>query len=212
MADLLAIRLFRDDPGSTLAGFFSLMGANLRYLGRVLPPFLVICLPLVLALVQLEARFGARPLRPGQTALVGVQLPGGEGVDLDALSIAAGPGLAVETAGLRIPALGEVDWRIRAVAKGRHLLTFRAGDQEFTKEVVVGEGLLPLSPRRVSGFLAGVLHPREEGLPATVTAVHFAYPAREFDLFGLAMHWLVAFFLLSLLFAFLLRRPLGVEI
>ena len=37
------------------------------------------------------------------------------------------------------------------------------------------------------------------------------YVDAEINMFGWHTHWMIAFFLLSILFAFLLRKPLGVQ-
>jgi hypothetical protein len=71
-----------------------------------------------------------------------------------------------------------------------------------------------VTPTRTGGGLvAKLLHPGEAPLdPALgIRAVQVDYPSRPFSMLGVAMPWWLAFFILALVFAFALKKPLGVE-
>ena len=209
---LLAIRLFRDTPAATLRGLVLLLAAFPGYLKLALPPLAVTLLPLLLLYVHLAGRLDHRPLAPGERTLVSLVLaPEGGGEEA---RIEAEPGLVVETPPLRMAARREVDWRIRAERKGRFRLAVRLGPRRLTKEVAVGAGFVPLSPGRFLRFRDRFIHPREEPLPgeAGVQSLTIHYPRRDFTLLGLHLPWPLAWLLLLLGFAWLLKSPLGVEI
>lgn len=211
LARLLAIRLFGSDPVMTMRLFGRLLAANLGYLRLTLPPFLILCIPVVLLLIQLDIRYSRRPLRPGETAVVNVRLSHG----MPDIRLHTGSGVALETPALRIPALSEQSWRIKALEGGLHQLRFETEGKSFTKQVAVGEGLLPTATTRPGpGWLAPLAYPWEQPLPAElgVETVSVDYPARIFAVAGLEVDWVLAFFVLSLIFAFFLRKPLRVEI
>lgn len=211
LARLLAIRLFGSDPLMTIRLFGRLLKANLGYLKLTLPPFLILCIPVVLLLIQLDIRYSRRPLRVGESAVLGVKLENG----MPEIRVHTGAGLELQTPALRIPALSEQSWRIQAVAPGLHQIHLEIGGQSFTKQVAVGEGLLPTASTRPGpGFWGPLLHPWESALERElgVQAVTVDYPERVFSMLGVEVDWVLAFFVLSLLFAFFLRKPLRVEI
>jgi hypothetical protein len=59
-----------------------------------------------------------------------------------------------------------------------------------------------------------ILYPAEPPLPADApfTSIDVAYPERSIDVFGWRMNWMIVFFVLSILFAFALRKPFGVTL
>jgi len=222
MGQLLAIRLFPDDPWVTIRALGGALRDNVVYLRYNLVPLLVMIIPMILILIQLDLRYGRVPLRPGEAATVGVVFQPEGSASLPQVSVRAPDGLEVETPALAIPTLHEVDWRIRARKEGIYTLNFETGGKEFSKEVVVAEGeavgeddpLHRVSSQRKRGFLDATLHPAEARLPADlgVARVFVDYPPRSFRILGVRMHWIVAYFVLSLAFAFLLRKRMGVEV
>ena len=73
----------------------------------------------------------------------------------------------------------------------------------------------PALTDEVSGVGRDVfLNPVEAPLPAgaPVESIAIDYPDGDVSLLGWRMHWLVAFFILTLVFALALQRPLGVRL
>jgi len=213
---LLEFRLFKDSFGVTMRAFGRILLYNLRYLAHALTPLLVMIIPLLLILAQLNARFGYRPLRPGEQVLLKVKLVRGTNpLNLD-LSIAPSSGFAVETPPLRLEEEAEVDWRLRAVQTGRHDILLRWPGQSASKTMAVGPAdLSPLAPLKTNAhFFNQVFNPAEpplaKGLP--LDSVELVYPGRGLPLLGLDVHWLLAFFILSLVLGFSLKGLFKVEI
>jgi hypothetical protein len=69
-AELLAVRLYRENPRVVLRAQARFLAALARYLGYMLVPFTVLLLPFALICAQLDARYGARALHPGERAVV----------------------------------------------------------------------------------------------------------------------------------------------
>lgn len=215
-AHLLELRLYKSDFGQTMRSQGGILAANGRYVLFALKPMLVMIVPILLVLIQLDARFGARALAVGETALVKVKV-------VPSLSLAglepvleAPAGIAVETPPLRIEEEHEVDWRVRAVAAGRHEMKIRIGAAAAAKTIAVGikapSRIAPLTVR--AGGLEELFHPGEKALPrgSEIFSVAVTYPAAHLNYFGWRMHWLVAFFLLSIAFGFGLKGAFKVEI
>lgn len=215
-AHLLEMRLFKDNFRVSLGAQRRILAANGRYLAYSARPLLVMIVPLLLLLVQLNFRFAYEPLVPGEPALVKVRLEAGVDPLRTAVALEAPALITVETPPLRIAEESEVDWRIRPEAPGAAVLTVIADGRRYEKSVRAGgSDLGRLSPLSVRGrFPEALLYPAEPALPAggPVRSVEVVYPERRLSLFGLDLHWLVAYFVLSVLLGFILKRPFKVEI
>ncbi|MEW5901650.1 MAG: hypothetical protein AB1715_09335 [Acidobacteriota bacterium] len=215
-AHLLELRLFQHNLSVTLRAQGQILHANFRYLGLNLKPLVVMILPLILILAQLNLWFGCDPLAVGQAAILKVKLePGVNPLEMD-FALEAPPQVLVETPPLRVEESREVDWRIRAAAEGYFSLTVRAGSQSFEKNVAVGgRSLARISALKVkSSFVDEILYPGEKPLPgqSRIESIEVAYAAKRLNLVGLRIHWLVAYLGLSIVFGFVLKRPFKVEI
>jgi uncharacterized membrane protein (DUF106 family) len=216
-AHLLEMRLYKDSLRVTLRSQAGILKANLAYMAANLKPLAVMIVPLVLILARLSVWYDRAPLRPGEETLIKVGL--GETADpvgLD-LRIEAPPAVEVSSPAVRIPDEHEVVWRIRALGEGRGRIVLRAGGRAFEKNVVVASGrrLVPVSTLASRGSLAKrVLYPGDPPLPdgTPVRTIEVLYPAARLTAFGLAVHWLVAYFVLSIAFGFALKGVFKVEI
>ncbi len=213
LAHLLEVVLYRDQMRVVVRAQSRLVIDNLRYLGHALVPLAFMILPVGLMLVQLDLRYGRRPLRVGETAVVSVKLR--PGTDLDKVALNAPQGVKVETPSLRIPALNEVDWRVRATAAGDHKVTVSTGEDEVAKQVVVGDRAARVSTARVdSGVWAQFLHPGEPPVPASssVQSIAVSYGYADLPLGRWRINWVWAWLIISMAFGYALKGPLRVQV
>jgi hypothetical protein len=172
--------------------------------------------PLVLILARLSLWYDRAPLRPGEETLVKVGLAASADPAALDLRLELPPAVESTAPAVRIPDEREVVWRIRALAEGRGRLILRTGGRMIEKTVTVGGG--PLA--RVSAiasrgsFAKRVLYPGEPPLPdgTPVRSVEILYPARRLAAFGVGVHWLVGYLVLSIAFGFALKGVFKVEI
>lgn len=215
-AHLLELRLFKNDLGVSLRAQGRILAANLKYIGYAFKPLLVMIVPVMLILIQLNDWFGSRPLAVGESALVKARLAEGFSPIETDLRLEAPGGLVLEAGPLRIEEDREVDWRIRAEAPGVHELVLRWGAGSAVKKVVAGDARLArISTARVrSDVWREISHPGERSLPGDgpLTTVEVRYPERRLDLFGTGVHWLVAYFVLSLVLGFAFKGLFKVTI
>jgi hypothetical protein len=215
-AHLLELRLFKDDLGQSFRSQGRVLTANARYFVYALKPMLVMIVPVMLLLVQLDLRFGSRPLRAGQEAMVKVRLARGIDPLTLGLELEAPAGLVKTTPALRIGEAGEIDWRIRADGRGRHEIVLRwPGGSEKKTVLVETDALIGVSTKRTAGGLLDQLaHPGEPPLPRNgpLAAIEIGYPESRLPFFGGRMHWLVAYFGLSILLGFAFKGVFKVEI
>lgn len=212
--NLIGVRIFRRDTGVVLRLQRRIFADTARYLRRALVPMVVLLAPVVLVMAQLNLRFAARPVAPGEHVLVKafVRDPG---VLAGAVALDVDGGAAVETPAVRIPATREVAWRVRAQAAGEHRITVRIGGDTVATRLVAGEQWGPVPQRRTGrGALDTLLYPGEPPIPAThvVEAIEIGYPALELEVLGWSVHWLPAFLVLSLASGFAVKGRLGVEV
>ncbi len=226
---LLEVRLFNDDLRAVLAAQLRLLRENLTYLRLNLVPLLWMIVPFMLLIAQLQFHYGYEGLEVGERTLLVVDLagaePGAAGGDQAAprppIELEAPAGVAVETAGVWVPSLRQVVWRLRADEPGRHELVVRADGAAFTKSLFVAEPeggarWVRRSPtRRRATILDQLLYPAEPSLPrgGPIERIDVRYGTAAISFFGLLdMHWLIAFLILSLAFAFALRNRFGVTL
>jgi hypothetical protein len=215
-AGLFEIRLFNDDLRAILRAQGEILRHNLTYLRLSLWPMVFLLPPLVLVIAQLQFHYGYEGLRPGQKALLQVDLaPGAGGGARPAAALEVPAGLLAETKAVWIPAESQLFWRLVAEREGDYEIGLDVAGAHVTKTVRVTPRTVRLSPVRVdSGFLSQLLYPAEPPLPAgsPVRAVHLSYPGREVSVLGYGMHWMIPFFVLSIAFAFALRGVFKVTI
>jgi hypothetical protein len=216
-ASLFEIRLFNDDLRAILRAQNEILRHNLRYLRLSLWPMLFLLPPLVLVIAQLQFHYGYRGLRPGERALLEVDLaPGVAAGSRPQATLDLPAGLRAETDAIWIAAQSQLVWRLRAERDGDYQLGVEIdGAPRVTKTVRVTPKTVRLSPERVSpDFLPQLLYPAEAPLPANgpARAVRLSYPERDVSVLGHPMHWMIPFFALSIAFAFALRGVFKVTI
>lgn len=193
-AGMLGVLLFRHDLRRMLhemIGSLLYSLANLRFL---LLPMLVMILPLWGLFEYLDLRLGYRPLRVGESAVLRVHGLS-KGVELR-----APVGISVTSPGVRIPALREVDFRIRVDAPGEHVVDVLVGSEVLGKRVCAAPplSLLPAREEKPDGR-------------TQIDRIELAYEPVTYEFFGIEWAWwlLLIVFMLPALFA--LRRPFGVD-
>ncbi|HOE14162.1 MAG TPA: hypothetical protein PKZ60_05640 [Candidatus Saccharicenans sp.] len=213
---LLEIRLFQNDFGIFLGGLKRLLSANLRYLAYNLKPLLVMILPIFLLLAQMNLWFGYNVPQPGETLLLKVEFNQAVEVDRLNLEVEAPAGVIVDSPPLRIIDENEVNWRLKIVELRGGQLVIKNGGQKYAKDISLPQSKLArVSAIRVNqNIWEQLLNPGEKPLPrdAEIKKIEVVYPSARLNLFGLKIHWLVAYFVLSIIFGFGLKGWFKVEI
>ena len=215
-AHLLELRLFKDNMGQSLRSQGNILRSNLKYISYTAKPMLVMILPLILILIQLNFWFGYEPLEPNQSAILKVKLNEDQNPMETQVSIQPSSGLMMETSPLRIQESQEIDWRFSAVQGGIQQFTITVQGETVTKKVSVAmKPLSKISPRKPSRkFLDQVLYPTESPIKgiSPIQSIEIQYPAKSMSLFGWKIHWLIAYFALSIVFGFAFKGVFKVQI
>ena len=125
---------------------------------------------------------------------------------LPGAKIIAGPVTAIDK--------NEINFNVQATEVGTHEIIFQIADQIFTKEMVVGEGLVRISPLKPGADIGKMLmYPDEKPFAADspVKSISLDYPDRISMTSGTDW-WIVYFFVMSLVVALIFKPMLKVKI
>jgi len=215
-AQLLAIKLFKDDLRVTFQCQLTLLKETGKRLAYSAAPMIVMMIPFVLVMTQLAVWYEHEPLRPGETTVVEMKLADDAWNTFRDVQIEAPRGVVVETESLRDEFQHTLCWRIRPQQPGSLTLSWRLGGEALHKEVAVDEksALVRVSTRRPgTGTWDRLLHPAEAGFSAgdPVQGIDVEYAARRSPIFGLDVPWWATFLIVSTLTALAVRPFFGVQ-
>lgn len=218
-ANLLAMRLFRDDFVTTMRVQGAMLRSAAARLWYSLPPLVVLAALFIPLLTQLAMYYEFAPLAVGKAALVRVELRPDAWQQLADLRLEAPDGIAVE-ARVRDAARHRIVWRIRAtesVAGGEALLRWTLPDGSTAEKRVPVEAPTPkfvlASPVRPDGgFVERLLYPAEPSLPADspVQRIEVTLDHRDPTWLGVPL-WLWIFVIASLVGAVAVKPVVGVQ-
>jgi hypothetical protein len=213
-ANLLALKLFKDNVRLTIGAQGRLVLGAARLLVLALVPMLVMLVPVTLLLGQLSLWYRQRPLRVGEEAVVTVALNGDAGAVFPSVMLSA-PGEVETLMGpVRIFSKREVCWNIKAQGSGYHRLTVQVAAEAAEKELAVGDGFMRVSARRPAWVWSDtVMYPAESPCSpnSAIRSIQIAYPERLGRASG-TNHWVIFWFVISLVAAFCFRRVLRVNV
>ena len=212
--NLIGVRLFQSDLGVVMRLQRRIFGDTMRYMRYALVPMIVLLVPVLLIMTQLNLRFASGPVPPGEAVMVKAFVRDASVLD-QVVTLEIPDGVAVETPGVRVPSTREVAWRVRPLAPGEHQMTVSVGGETLDSHLVSGDRWGPIPQRRTGrGAIDTLLYPGEPPIPPThsIEAVEISYPVLDLTVFGWNVHWLLAFFVLSIAFGFAFKDALGVEV
>lgn len=206
-AHLYELMLFTDEPALIWRAHVDLVVANARYLGLMLKPALISGIPMIFLLTCMDGFYGKAPLAPGRETVVTMHLKQPLDPSAPVPELKASSEVTVETPAVRQMDERQVSWRIRASRSGSGTLNLALHNNEVTKAVEVGNGLRLVSERKVSGIANYLMNPGEGLLSgSSVDWVEVRYPEATVRGFGLELHWLVWFLLISFASMMLLKK------
>jgi len=215
-AHLLELRLYKDDMRTSFKAQGNILLSNLKYMKHSLKPLLVMIIPIILILIHSNFWFGYDSLQKEEKALLKVKLSEEYVPQEVNLQLSSPDSIRIESPPLRINEKKEIDWRFSATQKGVHELKIQAGAHSISKPISVDQKPLSrISPvKKSKNFINQILYPAEKPISqdSPIKSVEITYPSSGLSLFGIKIHWLIAFFGLSIIFGFSLKGLFGVEI
>lgn len=213
-ANMLALKLFKDELSVVLASQWRVFRGALTLLRHAMRPLLVMLVPVSLQLAQMGVWYQWRPVAPGEDVLVTVHLGGGAGDPLPEVKLEAPAGVEVVVGPVVLRTPREVVYRVRGERPQVYTLTFAVDGRRETKDLVVGEGLARVSAVRPGWAWTDILiHPLERPFPADhpIASIAVDYPDRPSWTSG-TDYWVLYFFVASLVFALVFKPLVKVRI
>ncbi|MBI3405450.1 MAG: hypothetical protein HY046_08335 [Acidobacteria bacterium] len=211
-AHLLAVQLFPENLRVVFSAYGQLIVGNLKYLQQTLKPLAVMLLPIIIIMVQIDLRMGAAPIEPGRAFLLKATVSSAD--LLEQVTLRLPDGIEQTAPPVRIPSEKEIDWRLQARTQGSYDLTLKATSEELTKRVEV-QGRMPIvNSARVRGNVwEQLLNMGESPVPnsSKFERIEINYEAQETSVAGFRMHWMIPFFVISMVAGLALKRVVGAE-
>jgi len=213
-ANLLAVKLFKDSFSVTFRSQARVFCASFKLLFYSIVPMLVMIVPVCLILAQMGLWYQACPLLPGDEPVV-VKLKLNDHLDtFPQVTLESLPAARTIIGPVRIFTKKEIFWKIKPVEDGNYNLIFHIGDRRYEKQWAIGEGFMRLSPKRPGADFADILlYPLEKPFTSDspVRSISIDYPERDSRINGTDW-WIVYFFVVSMIFAFMFKPLLKVRI
>jgi hypothetical protein len=213
-AYFLEMRLYKEDISVVMASQRNILKANMGYMKLAVIPALVMIVPVILIMVQLNLRYAQAGFRPGDTAMVKVKAEEGVDVVRNRVTLKADRGIEKASPAVRIPSLQETDWKIKLTEKGVHDLTIETATGEVTFPVYATTRLIPVyGTFKKASFLETVFNPGAPRIPdeVAIESVEILYPEMSFSWGFIDLSWLWSFLIISMGFGVILKFLFGVE-
>ena len=213
-ANLLAVKLFPDNPLVTLRCQWQILRGAFSLLLLAIVPMLVMVVPMSLLLGQLSLWYQARPLQCGEDAVVTLQLAGQHTAPWPEITLDGSPDVDVAEGPVRILDRREICWDLKAREDGYHRLCFDVDGKPVEKELAVGNGFMRTSEERPPWYWSDViLYPAEPPFAPddVVQSVRIDYPSRDSWTSGTDW-WIVYCFAASMFFGLCFRPLLRVNL
>lgn len=220
-AYIFEIRLFDLNPLGLLNVLFRILRTNLTYISYSLIPLLFMLPPVILVLIQLNFRYGYRHHNPGESAMLKILIND----DIDIMKIETilhmHDQAAVETGPLR---------NIRSNYIAYQLTVNEPQDANIEIELYYNDLNLSLEKmfnndprkRKISNrkpensFLNILLNPFEKPLSleqsSIVREITISYNENRISVLGINFHYIVFFFIFSVIGGFMFKGLVGAEI
>ncbi len=217
MGHLLELRLYKDDIRVVISAQINILKYNMVYLRYTLKPLMFMIIPISIIIIYTASRYEYRPLQPGESTLVKINLSKDKKLSgkNNEVALSVPLGLSLETPQLRIDGGNEIYWRIRVEREGVYDLVFQENNNKVKRKLFVTSGITRLSPETFKGGIVNTfLNPGEPSITGAtfIESIEVKYPSSKTIIFGWNIHWLVIFFVFTLVFGFMLMKPFKVRI
>ena len=208
--------LFRHDLPTSLKAQGGMLIGGARYFALAVPPLIVLLIPSLVILAQLNLRYGARSLQIGEQAIISVALN-----DEDALfetELHSTSEALQLTPPLRDLNSQSVSWRVDSVSGGNSSpldLTLSVNGNSVKQPIYTGLQPVTLPTAHYTSPWWQFLYPGatvQEELRQHVNAITISYPEQELAIAGVAVHWLLFFVIVSIASGLIASKVIGIEV
>ncbi len=213
-ANMLALKLFKDSLSVTFQAQGQVFKGAFLLLFHAVRPMLVMIVPVSLLLAQMGLWYQCRPLLVGEQAMVTMQLNGDRESPWPKISIESMSSAEVVAGPVRVLSKRQVYWQIKARENTSRPIVFQVDNHRIEKELAIGDDFMQVSIERPGLHWYDLLmNPVEKPFVAesVVNSISIDYPDRPSKICGTDW-WVVYFFIISMVFAFIFKPFLKVKI
>ena len=216
VGNLFQMRLYKDDLRLILSSIFNVFKHNLFYIRYMLLPLLVIIIPLMIITVQVNQRCGYNPFSTGDEFIVSADLN-----DRDALNTIhcqTTNGIEILTPAMRVFEQKKAFWRAKITdqAESNEMISILVDKQPIgEKSVIANNPITRFIPQKIQGNGFGAFLFNAEGfLPSTSSLKQLTinYPRATYKFLWIGMDAIVLYFVLTLIFALIIKPFFRVSI
>jgi hypothetical protein len=208
--------LFRHDLPTSLRAQGGMLVGGVRYFALAVPPLIVLLIPSLVILAQLNLRYGARALQPGEHAVVTVSLANEDA--LFSTELSAQDATVQVTPPLRDLDAQSVSWRVdasKAQATSPATLALAVNGVQVNEPLFTGQqpAILPTAQHTSPWWqllYPGASLPQE--LRSQVRSITVTYPEQELSVAGITVHWLLLFVVVSIVAGLVASKAIGIEV
>jgi hypothetical protein len=210
-ASLLEVILYRHDIGQCLKAQGRMLWGGAKYFFLAVPPLIILMIPCTLILAQLNLRYEERPLKKGENLILTAKVADPESLMQTWLEVS--PGLK-SSEPLRVSEDKEIIWKVNAVESGKQSVKIiNTAKAPLEKSVYVENLEAPLYSKLYNSWLWTVLYPRENpAFEKDFSEIKLSYPKGEHHLFSLKLHWIIIFFIVSLISGLVAAKFFKIEV
>jgi hypothetical protein len=208
------MRIYQDSLRAVFVAFFQSLRSNVLYVWSILPPLLILVIPMIVIIAQLDERYGASQLTAGGTTVLTVRLAGGADPHDADIALTVPPGARIDAGPVRIPVENEISWRVRVEEPGTHEAALSIGGLEYPIRIVAEPGYWMIGRTRSAKLLEPLIHPGMPSIPGdtVIERVRIDYPGASYPLLFWRLHWLVIFLVYAAIGAVAVKLAVGLEI
>lgn len=216
-AALLEAILFRHDLPLSLKAQLKMLGNAGLYFLYAIPPLLVLTIPCLAIMAELNLRYGLRGFEGKESGVLSLQLE--PDFDLKQVSLVAGAEINISPP-VRVSSSNQIFWRIQPNKQQNssdleRSLQIRVGDEQLINQrIQIGAKPARITNTAFKEWWWSFLYPSETFLPTNskIRQIQLEYPERSFKLLGFELHWVAVFLIFSLISGLAASKVLKIEV
>lgn len=219
---IIQIFIYKDQLRAILQSILGILKNNVFYIGYMLPPLLFIIIPLWIFTIQINNRFGYSPLENNQTFIFALNLdmdnPSYHDNLLGLVQATTSDGIVIETDPLKISSKGSIFWRAKLTdPRTPQVIRFFVDNPKevLEKQIVTSDNKKSFAPEKSKWhFFRSLTTNAEAFIPdsSPFKSVLVSYQRQSFPLLWWNTDPIILYFVLVLIFSFLLKPIVKVNI
>lgn len=212
MAAIYESVLYRRNLRLCLKAQWKMLCSGAVYFALAVPPIIVLMIPCILMLAQMNLRYESNGLYIGEPTLLRVKLDNAEALNTVGLETSENVSVTPALHDLREK---EVVWRLTPQDKNPIDLKITNGSEEYKYFAVVDDVKAKHLPAHYErSWYNALLYPGLKKVPANsaISEISLAYPGVSYQFCGISWHWLVLFLIVSILSGLVAAKIFGVAV